>query len=120
VLLGAAVELVRQEIRSLTSHRFLMGSTGKSGADPRLCPLRRSPQAQRPFGNEPGGPIESMGPPVPLHLAELTPQRRELATAAYFLGHGALYRVVTVSPVLNVSSDFSGKPPFGHFVGMVP
>jgi len=35
-------------------------------------------------------------------------------------GHGALYMTGTTAPPRNDSSDFTGKPPFGHFFGIMP
>jgi hypothetical protein len=35
-------------------------------------------------------------------------------------GHGALYVTGTTAPPRNDSSDFTGKPPFGHFFGIMP
>jgi hypothetical protein len=49
-----------------------------------------------------------------------TAARSQPTGGGYFLGQGALYSEVTVAPVANVISDFTGKPPLGHFFGSVP
>jgi len=72
------------------------------------------------FNSEAGDPTHTLGPPVASSLRSGScPQGHEPAAISYFLGHGALYSAVDVSPVAKVISVFSGKPPFGHFFGTV-
>ena len=69
------------------------------------------------LNSDQGGSAKSTGPPFSLPSGGQSPP---LSICVYFLGHGALYVTVTVSPLRNVSSDFTGKPPLGHFFGSVP
>lgn len=62
----------------------------------------------------------SSADPRPLQAAATLEAAARVRSADYFLGQGALYSVVTVAPVAKVISDFTGKPPLGHFFGSVP
>ena len=60
------------------------------------------------------------GRPPPLAFPPAGMARRCHLSGGYFLGHGALYVDTTDSPLRNVNSDLTGKPPLGQVFGSVP
>src|SRR5690242_5026419 len=103
-----------------------------SAAAPLLLPTVCALNPFLPCGslNEAGGPT-CAEPPVSSHgPVSLRPGGRD-SSLAYFFGHGALNVASAVfagipnsrSPPYwppKMTSVFTGKPPFGHFVGSVP